>query len=109
LPSLDPPFLTCDAVLSETFYLLEEAPAPTRQLREYLEKGAIISNFESQPLISHIMDLMQRYRNIPMAFADACMVCMIEQGLGGALFTTDEDFRFYRQHRRRLIPLIAPF
>jgi hypothetical protein len=34
---------------------------------------------------------------------------MIEQHPGAALFTLDRDFTIYRQHRRRLIPLIAPF
>jgi predicted nucleic acid-binding protein len=78
LPSLRPPFLTCDAVLSETFFLLEDEPVPTRHLRQYLEEGVIVSRFESQPFLSQILDLMERYRNIPMAFADACLVCMIE-------------------------------
>ncbi len=44
-----------------------------------------------------------------MSFADACLVCMIEQNPGSALFTLDRDFRVYRQQRRRVIPLIAPF
>jgi predicted nucleic acid-binding protein len=109
LPSLRPPFLTCDAVLSEAFFLLAENPGPTRQLREYLEKGIIVSSFKSHPFILHILDLMEKYSNVPMAFADACLVCMIEQGQGDAIFTTDEDFRVYRQHKRRLIPLMAPF
>src|SRR5271156_3154933 len=70
LPSLRPPFLTCDAVLSEAFFLLAENPGPTRQLRGYMEKGVIVSSFESQPFIPQILNLMERYRNIPMAFAD---------------------------------------
>ena len=109
LPTLRPPVLTCDAVLSKTFFLLEEDLGPSRQLQAYLEKGVIVSSFASQPFIPQILDLMERYRNVPMAFADACLVCMIEQGQGNAIFTTDKDFRIYRQHKRRLIPLMAPF
>jgi predicted nucleic acid-binding protein len=52
---------------------------------------------------------METYRNVPMSFADACLVCMVEDEPGAAVFTLDRDFTIYRQHRRRVIPLIAPF
>ena len=69
----------------------------------------IVSDFESKPQMPHILDLMETYRNVPMSFADACLVCMIENNSGSTLFTLDRDFTVYRQQRRRLIPLIAPF
>ena len=45
------------------------------------------SDFEFRNLV----DLMETYRNVPMSFADACLVCMV----------------VYRQQRRRVIPLLA--
>lgn len=52
---------------------------------------------------------METYKNVPMSFADACLVCMVEQSPDSEVFTLDRDFTIYRQQRRRLIPLIAPF
>jgi predicted nucleic acid-binding protein len=52
---------------------------------------------------------MEIYRNVPMSFADACLVCLVENHPGSTLFTLDRDFTIYRQFKRRLITLIAPF
>ncbi len=52
---------------------------------------------------------MDRYESVPMSFADACLVRMAELNPGFAIFTLDRDFTIYRQHKRRIIPLIAPF
>jgi predicted nucleic acid-binding protein len=109
LPSLEGPFLTCDAVLSETYYLLGDAAVPRRLLGTLLQKSAIKSNFHSGSMISRILELIETYREVPMSFADACLVCMMEQNPDAILLTVDYDFTIYRQHRRRVIPLIAPF
>ena len=55
-----------------------------------------------------ITRLMERYRNVPMSLADACLVRLVERTVGGTLFTLDSNFRIYRQKGRRLIPLLAP-
>ena len=52
--------------------------------------------------------LMRRYAEVPMSLADACLVRMIELLDDGVLMTFDSDFRIYRKHNRRLIPLLAP-
>jgi predicted nucleic acid-binding protein len=51
---------------------------------------------------------MQAYRGVPMSLADACLVCMVEEGASRKLFTLDSDFTVYRQHRHQPIPLIIP-
>ena len=52
--------------------------------------------------------LIRRYRNVPMSFADACLVRLLE-GMGNAsIMTLDADFRIYKQEGRRVIPLLIP-
>ena len=109
LTGLRGPLLTCDAVLTEAFFLLAENARAGRQLGVYLREKLIISHFDSTSNLPQILDLMETYRNIPMSFADACLVRMVEQNPGSAVFTLDRDFSVYRQQRRRVIPLIAPF
>jgi len=101
--------LTCDAALSEVCYLLHRGRSETGGLREILRRKVILSGFQSRHGLDRALELMAAYRDVPMSFADACLVVMIEQNPGSALFTIDRDFTVYRQHRRRLIPLIAPF
>jgi predicted nucleic acid-binding protein len=108
LSHLDQSLLTCDAVLTEAFYLLENARG-RHQLGTFLSEERIISAFDTQANIARVLDLMNTYHNVPMSFADACLVCMVEDNPGSVLFTLDRDFTIYRQFKRRLIPLIAPF
>ena len=82
---------------------------PGRHLRHLLRNGKIISDFASHQFLPRILELMETYSDTPMSFADACLVCMVENNPGSTLFTLDRDFTVYRQQRRRLIPLIAPF
>ena len=109
LRHLPGPYLTCDAVLSETFFLISSNSQSHRQLHILLKKCLIIPDFNSKSQIPNILDLMETYRNVPMSFADACLVCMVENNPGSTLFTLDRDFAIYRQQRRRIIPLLAPF
>lgn len=57
---------------------------------------------------SQLQRLMQRYRAVPMSLADACLVRIVERLDDAVLMTMDSDFHFYRQHHRKVIPLLAP-
>jgi uncharacterized protein len=106
---LPEPVITCDAVLTEAFFLISRNVIPGRHFRRLLRDGKIISKFPSHMHVDRILELMETYSNIPMSFADASLVCMVENTPGSTLFTLDRDFTVYRQQRRRLIPLIVPF
>ena len=52
--------------------------------------------------------LLEKYADVPMSFADACLVRMTELYPDSTVFTTDSDFKIYRKHGRQPIPLIFP-
>jgi hypothetical protein len=52
---------------------------------------------------------MQKYTDIPMSLADACLVRMSETLADPLIFTTDTDFRIYRRHSRHVVPCITPY
>ena len=52
--------------------------------------------------------LMQRYQNVPMSLADACLVRMSEIYEDSAVLTLDSDFKIYRKNRNAIIPIIMP-
>jgi uncharacterized protein len=54
-----------------------------------------------------IRALMQRYANVPMSLADACLVRLAEM-TGLPICTLDADFSVYRAHGRRALTLISP-
>lgn len=51
---------------------------------------------------------MRRYRDRPMSLADACLVRLAELHSGAKVFTLDSDFRIYRRHGNKTIPLLMP-
>jgi rRNA-processing protein FCF1 len=66
-------------------------------------------NFSYADHSAEILRHLERYANLPMSFADACLVRMSEIERDCIIFTTDRDFLTYRRNRRQAIPLISPF
>jgi len=102
------PFLTCEAVLSESFFLLERARGGKEALCGLLERSIIAVDFSLADQLPETLRLVRRYDDTPMSFADACLVRMAEQVQDAVVFTTDSDFRTYRKNGRQMIPLIMP-
>lgn len=100
------PWQTCDAAISETFHLL--GPAGASALIALLRRGAVVSSFSFAEAPRAVLDALQKYADVPMAFADACLVRMSEQLPNAVVLTTDSDFRIYRQQNRRVVPCVLP-
>jgi uncharacterized protein len=97
---------TCEAVVTEACFLLAKLPPAQFGVGELLRRDIIRCAFELQSNHERIFALMQRYRNVPMSFADACLVCMAEDRPGSRVFTLDSDFSIYRLAGRKPVPLI---
>jgi uncharacterized protein len=63
---------------------------------------------EVEDQLADLRALMRRYRDRPMSLADACLVRLAELHPGGAVFTLDGDFRIYRRHGNKVIPVLMP-
>jgi predicted nucleic acid-binding protein len=105
---LEPPLLTCEAVLSEAEILVARFGGNPRAVLEFVRRGAIRAFFSVQNEVQRLLVLQQTYRNLPMSLADACLVCMAEQSPRCRVVTTDSHFRIYRRHGRQLIPVLMP-
>ena len=108
--SLVPPLLTCEAVISETSFLLQRAGADPSLAVTLVERGVlqVVPVLDTSDDTLAVGRLIRRYRNVPMSFADACLVRLVERTDRGSILTLDSDFRIYRQARRRVIPLLTP-
>lgn len=102
-----PPWRTCDAVLSEAFHLLGAAAVPG--LGALLRRRAVLAAFDLSAEVEPVLKLLQKYANVPMSLADACLVRMSETLADPIILTTDSDFRIYRRHSRQVLPHRAPF
>ena len=102
------PCVTCEAALSESFFLLKRAREGKKALCTLLERQLIVVGFSLQNQLTEIVGLLRRYSDTPMSLADACLVRMAEVIDGAVVFTTDSDFRTYRKHGHQTIPVITP-
>ena len=102
------PLLTCEPVLTEAAFLLKREGRNIDPLFELLERGVLRVGMEIEDQLADLRTLMIRYRERPMSLADACLVRMSELHRDCAVFTLDADFRIYRRHGNKVIPVLIP-
>lgn len=100
------PWHSCEAALSEAFFLL--GPSGAESLLALLERGALLVSFSLAEQRQPVLACMRKYADVPMSLADACLVRMTEILADPVLLSTDSDFRTYRRHGRQVIPCVLP-
>jgi predicted nucleic acid-binding protein len=108
LAEASPPLLTCDAVLAEAAYLLRDIDRGAQGLMGLVKRGMLRPAFRMDEQADAVGRLMQRYVDVPMSLADACLVRMTELHAGGVVLTLDGDFLVYRRHGRQVVPCLLP-
>lgn len=109
LATIQPPLITCEAVISEAFFLLRRVRNGIETLKDLLDRKHVQIVFQLDPEVQIVTDLIIRYNSVPMAFADACLVRMAELYPNSSVFTIDQDFLIYRKNTNQLISAIAPW
>lgn len=108
MATLTEPLLTCDAVLAEVTFLLQRGGIAAGLPMRMLERGLLVSEFSIASEAASLRALLERYQDVPMSLADACVVRISELQHDVKVWTTDSDFTIYRRNRRSIIPLIMP-
>ena len=100
--------LTCDAVLSETCFVLRRDHRDPEAAFQMIERGIVRLAFNLAEEFAAVQALFSRYRNVPASLADACLVRMSEQHAGAKVMTLDSDFLIYRKTRSKPVPVLTP-
>jgi uncharacterized protein len=100
------PWKTCESALAESFHVL--GTDGQSALASLLRRGAVISVFALADHQDPVLNLMQKYADVPMSLADACLVRMTEIFPDPVVITTDSHFRIYRRHSRQVVPCAMP-
>jgi uncharacterized protein len=105
---ITPPLLTCEAVISEACYLLRGAKRGQAAVMELINRGILNLPVRIDEHIKQLTWLLEKYNDIPMSLADACMVRMSELYSDSLLLTIDNDFNIYRKNKRQAIQVLSP-
>ena len=88
---------TTEPVLTETLYLLGPSINAQKICIEFILKGGVILIPQSIKSLSRTSTLMEKYKNIPMDFADATLVSLAEELDVVEILTLDQrGFNTYR-------------
>jgi predicted nucleic acid-binding protein len=99
------PFLTCEAVLSEAAFHLEDSAL----VLDLVQEGLLALSFDAKRNLKELRTLARRYADRRPDFADLCLIRMSELNPRHAVITVDrKDFAIYRRNGRDSIPLITP-
>lgn len=108
LDTIEPPIFTCDPVLSEACFLLQDVIGGQDAILELVSRGIVRSDFRVASEIDSLRVLMKKFGDVSMSLADACLVRMTELDQQSVVLTLDSDFRIYRRNRRQVVPTITP-
>jgi predicted nucleic acid-binding protein len=108
LSEIEPPLLTCDAVLTEACFLLRKIAGGPRAVFDLLDRGLLKAPFRVQEEAPVLRQLLDRYADRGISLADACLIRMSEQVPSSVVLTLDRDFSIYRRHGRQVIPSWMP-
>ena len=98
LPTLKLPLVTTWPCFTEAMHFLGSASGWHGQQRLWrlVEQGVLKIHEVKSPDIPRMMNLMEKYADLPMDLADSSIVLAAENLSVNRVFTLDSDFRVYR-------------
>ena len=106
------PLVTSQAVLTELFHLVGDSRKEMEATWKFLRSGAVLLRTIEDSELAEIRELMSRYWDRPMDFADATLVHLAKRESLSTVFSVDRgDFETYRidgRRRFRVLPAEAP-
>ena len=99
MEGLERPLVTCEAVIAESCYLLRGLPGAPETVLENVELGVFQIAFQLSRLAIPVQSIMRKYRDLPLGFADACLIQLADELNTGDILTLDRDFESYRWRR----------
>ncbi|MDD3146180.1 MAG: PIN domain-containing protein [Candidatus Riflebacteria bacterium] len=100
------PLVTTLASITETLHLLDFSRNAQIDFLDWISKGAIEIHNMEVPAFNRIRDLTIKYKDLPMDFADACLVYLAEELNITKIATIDRDFSIYRIKNKKKFELV---
>jgi predicted nucleic acid-binding protein len=94
------PLATAWPALTEAMHLLAGSPRGPEALCDMVSDGVLKLLLLGARDMNRIKELMQKYRDLPMDFADAALVRVAERDSLVRILTFDSHFEVYRLPRR---------
>jgi predicted nucleic acid-binding protein len=101
------PLLTSEAILTELFYLVGARVSESDAVWRFVLSGAIVLATITTADLPPLQELMSRYKDRPMDFADATLVHLaLRESLSTILTVDHDDFETYRIGGRKRFTIL---
>ena len=100
------PLVTCEAVITESCYLLRRQSGAAEAILENVREGVFQIPFRLSQAASSLQRLFRKYRDREMDLADACLIHLADELQTGDILTLDRDFEVYRWGANRPFHLL---
>ncbi len=100
------PLITTIASITEVLHLLDFNRNAQIDFLEWINRGGVeIHNIQNKDF-HRLKALTEKYRDLPMDFADSCLVYLAEQLNISSIATIDRDFTVYRIKGRKPFKMV---
>jgi len=100
------PLITTLASITETLHMLDFNRNAQIDFLEWISRGGVkIHNIQNIDF-HRLKELTDKYRDLPMDFADSCLVYIAEQLNINTIATIDRDFTIYRIKGRKKFNIV---
>jgi uncharacterized protein len=101
--------LSCEAVLTEAAHFLSKSRfGGVKLLIDFVNNAPIHLPFSYAQNRMEIRELIEKYADVPMSFADACLIRLSELYPDAPILTLDSDFLIYRRNKNERLPVVLP-
>ena len=103
------PLLTSEAVLTELFHLVGDSRREMEAAWAFVRSGALVQGAIEHEELPLLRNLMSRYADRPLDFADATLVHLAKRESLSTILTVDfADFETYRIEGKRRFRILPP-
>lgn len=90
------PLVTCEAVITESCYLLRNLSGASEAVIENIAAGIFQIPFQLSRETAAVKKLLRKYKDRKIDLADACLIRLADQFGTADILTLDRDFAVYR-------------
>jgi uncharacterized protein len=98
---VEAPLVTCEAVITESCYLLRNLSGASEAVIENITAGIFQVPFQLSRDTAGVKQILRKYKDRKIDLADACLIRLADQFGTADILTLDQDFAIYRWGRNK--------
>ena len=106
LQELEAPLITCEAVITESCYLLRNLKGAAEAVIENVAAGIFQIPFQLSREAAGVKQVLRKYRDRQIDLADACLIHLADEFATPDILTLDRDFAVYRWGRNKAFRML---